>query len=745
MQERAEQRPVDRRLRKKRAVKVRAINLWENSWPVARAADAIQALSFRVGLACKATQAPQAPAEVMEGNADASRAWVSALVHQCGLRGDSKQASYSAMPQLLGAGPSLLQVNFEKGARLIALNGLEAALGGGIGEGEQTGWGYGKIEIISPGGGVIRTTVANLRTALANELERKISEDVAPLFGELSIENNCRQEILQQVYEKRLGEERIAEVWKLDVPISAGIMEHARRAGAWRHLAAFLTTYGIEYGLWIVSWVLVGRWALEGRLDTGWLVAWALLLLTVIPIHMMSRWEQTKFAVSGAAVVMRQLLEGTFKLLPEEVRYGGVGQMIAQVLDSQALQSLALSGAITGLVAIFEITASGVLLATVEKAGMIALLLAIWAGLSFALAFAFHRRRHEWTDARLDMTGDLVERMVGHRTRVVQQERQFWHDGEDAALCSYVEKSKRMDRLGIIFIAVVPRGWLLVGIAAIAPGFIQAAQSTGILAAQLGAVLLAFGALQKLSLALADICGAEIAWEHSRDLLVAADRTEAAGDPAIAVAANAAPSGRLLEMRNVMYRYPRRNADAIQRAFVEIEPGDRILLHGRSGSGKSTFAGLASGVRVPDSGLLFLRGIDRKTLGERQWRRLVASSPQFHENHIFAGTLAFNLLMGRRWPPAPEDLVEAESVCRELGLGALLDAMPGGLMQIVGETGWQLSNGEKSRVFLARTLLQRADMVILDETFAALDPETSRETMNCVLRRAPAGLCVAHL
>lgn len=65
-------------------------------------------------------------------------------------------------------------------------------------------------------------------------------------------------------------------------------------------------------------------------------------------------------------------------------------------------------------------------------------------------------------------------------------------------------------------------------------------------------------------------------------------------------------------------------------------------------------------------------------------------------------------------------------------------------MQMVGETGWQLSNSEKSRVFLARTPLQRADMVILDETFAALDPETSRETINCVLRRAPAALCVAH-
>jgi ATP-binding cassette subfamily B protein len=74
--------------------------------------------------------------------------------------------------------------------------------------------------------------------------------------------------------------------------------------------------------------------------------------------------------------------------------------------------------------------------------------------------------------------------------------------------------------------------------------------------------------------------------------------------------------------------------------------------------------------------------------------------------------LAFNLLMGRRWPPEPEDLGEAETICREMGLGRLLDAMPGALMQMVGETGWQLSNGEKSRVFLARALLQRAPAVL---------------------------------
>ena len=50
--------------------------------------------------------------------------------------------------------------------------------------------------------------------------------------------------------------------------------------------------------------------------------------------------------------------------------------------------------------------------------------------------------------------------------------------------------------------------------------------------------------------------------------------------------------------------------------------------------------------------------------------------------------------------------------------------MPAGLLQIVGETGWQLSHGERSRLYIARALLQGAAVLILDESFAALDPET---------------------
>jgi len=70
--------------------------------------------------------------------------------------------------------------------------------------------------------------------------------------------------------------------------------------------------------------------------------------------------------------------------------------------------------------------------------------------------------------------------------------------------------------------------------------------------------------------------------------------------------------------------------------------------------------------------------------------------------------------------------------------------MPGGLMQMVVETGWQLSQGERSRLFLARALLQNAELVVLDESFAALDPETLKTALECVLRRARTVMVIAH-
>jgi ATP-binding cassette subfamily B protein len=200
----------------------------------------------------------------------------------------------------------------------------------------------------------------------------------------------------------------------------------------------------------------------------------------------------------------------------------------------------------------------------------------------------------------------------------------------------------------------------------------------------------------------------------------------------------------VLRADELTFHYASRPSSILNACSLSIHTGDRLLLEGPSGGGKSTLAAVISGLHTPQTGVVLLHNYDRNTLGDREWRRRIVSVPQFHENHVLTETLAFNLLMGRSWPPTAQDFADAEEICNELGLGDLLERMPAGLQQMVGEGGWQLSHGERSRLYIARALLQQADLIILDESFAALDPMNLERALQCVFRRAPALLVIAH-
>jgi ATP-binding cassette subfamily B protein len=350
------------------------------------------------------------------------------------------------------------------------------------------------------------------------------------------------------------------------------------------------------------------------------------------------------------------------------------------------------------------------------------------------------RQRRHWTAARLDLTHDLVERMIGHRTRLAQEAPAHWHDGEDQTLARYLELSRQMDRTATWLLALVPRGWLLLGLLGLAPAFLAGRGTPAGLAVSLGGVLLAYEGCKKLATGLAHLAGAALAWQQAAPLFHAAARPPAATTPTLARRPAGRPAGAgdtapVLEAHDLVFRYRDRGAPVLRGCSLRLCPGERLLLEGPSGGGKSTLAALLTGLRQPESGLVLLGGLDHQTLGATGWRRRVVAAPQFHDNHVFAATLAFNLLMGRHWPPQPEDMTEAEALCHELGLGELLERMPAGLLQMVGDTGWRLSHGEQSRLYLARALLQGADVVVLDESFAALDPATLRQALRCVLKR----------
>jgi ATP-binding cassette subfamily B protein len=161
-----------------------------------------------------------------------------------------------------------------------------------------------------------------------------------------------------------------------------------------------------------------------------------------------------------------------------------------------------------------------------------------------------------------------------------------------------------------------------------------------------------------------------VAFQQIRLFWQATARPESLGQPGIA--ADGSQAGAVVEARNLSYRHPGRASPVLEAASLRIEAMDRLLLQGSSGSGKSTLALILADQRQAQAGLCLNGGLDYPSLGANAWRKRVALVPQFHENHILMGTLAFNLLLGRSWPPAQSDLAEAQTLCAALGLGPLL-------------------------------------------------------------------------
>jgi ATP-binding cassette subfamily B protein len=291
----------------------------------------------------------------------------------------------------------------------------------------------------------------------------------------------------------------------------------------------------------------------------------------------------------------------------------------------------------------------------------------------------------------------------------------------------------------------VASGWVIVGLAGLVPAFVgNVGVSTTGIAVSLGGILFAQRAFAGVADGLAAVGRAVVAWTQVGPMFhAAANKTSSKAYLTLEQVETDAVRTPLIDAQAMSFAYPASGETVISGADLIIAHGDRILLEGPSGGGKSTLAGLLTGLKKPESGLLLLNGLDRHTLGD-DWHRLATSAPQFHENHILSGSVAFNLLMGREWPASADSLKDAAALCEELGLGALLERMPGGINQYVGETGWQLSHGERSRIFLARAILQNAHLTVLDESFAALDPETLALCLDCSLKRARTLMVIAH-
>jgi ATP-binding cassette subfamily B protein len=700
------------------------------AWPVTHLGKALEQLARASGVRPRSGALLPSPPPRIEANRDALGRWVEQACRRLDLEAEPTEISYNAVERsLCHAGPALLMLPGPDGASFLALaeTGRRVAV------------------LLGRDGRRHRVRISELAARLRQHVDAPLAPMVQTLLVEAGISAMRRPRAGLAILRDQIGSAPISPCWLLRLRPDAPFWQHVRQALLTRHLVIFSVAYAATACVGVTAWWIVGRAALEGRFDAATLFAWTFLLLMLVPLGLVASWSQGVFAIGAGGLLKLRLLYGALRLEPDATRHHGVGQQLARVIESESIESLMLAAGFAALATCVDLLLTAAIFVAASLFIHVVLLLATLL-ITSVLGWCFFKRLQEWTGARLHMTQDLVERMVGHRTRLAQEPGSRWHEGEDELLERYLVLSSRMDRTGLA-LSAVPRCWMMLGMVALGPSFVTAQSSPGMLAVGLGAILLSFGALAKLTSTFAYVAGAAIAWKQVKPLLEAAQRPEAVGCADLVPSVSTAKTSQsrpLVIAKDIAFRFPDRAEPALRDCSFRISHGDRVHLSGPSGSGKSTLVSLLTGLRAPGSGVLLLDGLDRATLGASAWRRRVVAAPQFHENHVFNESLAFNLLMGRRWPALPEDLELAEAVCRRLQLGGLLDRMPGGLFQLVGETGWQLSHGERSRLFMARAILQGADLVLLDESFAELDPENLRHCLQEIAQLSGTLVVVAH-
>ncbi|MGH8869249.1 MAG: ABC transporter ATP-binding protein [Actinomycetes bacterium] len=196
----------------------------------------------------------------------------------------------------------------------------------------------------------------------------------------------------------------------------------------------------------------------------------------------------------------------------------------------------------------------------------------------------------------------------------------------------------------------------------------------------------------------------------------------------------------LASLEEVAVLDTRGGVEVLHEVSFRAEPGQMVALVGSSGAGKSTIASLVPRLYDVDEGAVRLSGIDVRDLSAESIRATMGLVTQ--DGHLFHESVRQNLLLAS--PQASDD--DLWDALRRARLAELVAGLPDGLDTVVGERGYRLSGGERQRLTIARLLLARPRVVILDEATAHLD-STSEAAVQAALAEALAGrtaVVIAH-
>ena len=178
----------------------------------------------------------------------------------------------------------------------------------------------------------------------------------------------------------------------------------------------------------------------------------------------------------------------------------------------------------------------------------------------------------------------------------------------------------------------------------------------------------------------------------------------------------------------------------LHKTSLVVPAGSITVLTGMSGAGKTTLIDLVLGLNRPQSGRILIDGVDLAEIELQAWRAMVGYVPQ--ELILFHASVAENLVVSAG-DHSPEEIEEA---LRLAGAADFVARLPEGVDTVVGTKGARLSGGQRQRIALARALIRRPRLLILDEVTSALDPESERDICRnlVALRDRTTVLAVTH-
>ncbi|MBK7821848.1 MAG: ABC transporter ATP-binding protein [Tessaracoccus sp.] len=414
------------------------------------------------------------------------------------------------------------------------------------------------------------------------------------------------------------------------------------------------------------------------------------------------------------------------------------GQLLSRIMSDLGTIRRFLSFGIVVLFmnSIHIVVVLGIMIATLWQVGLAVLALVVpVVVVTFALMGRFGHLARRVQDQTGDVASAAEESL--HGVRVIRSFGRSHYVGrtfDDRASRLAESGVKRMDLAAILWtlLEIFPSVLLLVVLIGVSFGVAGGALSLG-----------AAVTFVTLLLSLAWPVGS-LGWllSFARETATAADRVAEVFDAPLSIVTGEvepADIGGRLELRGVTYRFPDAEADTLTDVNLDIAPGETVALVGGTGSGKSTLVSLLPRLVDVTGGQILLDGVDIRELDLVELRSLIGTA--FEDPILFSMSARENLTLGR--PEATEqEIEEALRVAR----AEFVHDLPWGLETRLGEQGLSLSGGQRQRLALARAILVKPRVLVLDDTLSALDIHTEAEVEEALKSTlvGVTGIVVAH-